>query len=170
METFCYSKDMKTVSLANHFLFAGFTMRSAEPADILPIVAIINRAYSYQDAFKSEPRTDPEHLAGRVAETDFYVIETNQQLVGCVYLEPKERALHFGLLTVVPQHRSSGLAPAIMQAIETCAKAESFSSINFQFMSVAPWLEAYYQKYGFTRTGEVSEWGTIDLVGMSKAL
>lgn len=145
-------------------------MRSVEPRDVPSLVEIINQAYSYQDAAKGKSRTNAEHLAGRTAETDFYIVVVKGDIVGCVYLEPKEKVLHFGLLTVMPEYRGSGLAPAIIDAIEAYATSESYESIELQYMSLAPWLEAYYEKYGFSKTGESIEWGTIDLLTMRKSL
>lgn len=105
--------------VADYFSFKDFTMRRVTDADIVALVALINEAYAYQDEVKGEPRTNPVHLRKRVGETDFYVItRSGGGTVGCVYVEPKDSALHFGLLTVAPAWRGTGLAQAIMQAVE----------------------------------------------------
>jgi hypothetical protein len=36
------------------------------------------------------------------------------------------------------------------------------------YMSRAPWLKSYYQKYGFKETDEKIAWGSIDLIRMRR--
>jgi len=157
-------------NIAHYFSFKDCRLREVQDGDIDALVALINEAYSYQDQAKGQPRTNPAHLRGRVAETDFYVMTHEDELIGCVYTEPKYPALHFGLLTVVPAWRGTGLAPAIMAAIEDYAKANNYKTLELDYMSLAPWLKTYYEKFGFQATGQIQKWGTIDLIRMKKDL
>ena len=125
---------------------------------------------SYQDGAKDEPRTSPSHLNRRMSETDFFVIEHHTNLIGCVYLEPRGDALHFGLLTLSPEYRGRGVAGQVIEAIESYAKINHYISLELDYMSLAPWLKKYYEKLGFTETGEVQSWGAIELVHMKKSL
>lgn len=157
-------------SLAEYFKQDTVILRKVRDADIPELVGIINEAYSYQDAAKGRPRTDSEHLAARIGETDFYVLEKDARVVGCVYLEPRGDSLHFGLLTLVPSLRKTGLGKAIVEAIEAYSVANSYTFLELDYMSLAPWLEKYYRQYGFQTTGEVTRWRAIDLVRMRKKL
>lgn len=156
--------------LNEYFFKEDLRLRSIGESDIDLLVPIINDAYSYQNSAKGEPRTNPEHLRKRVTETNFYVLENDQELMGCVYLEPKGKALHFGLLTLIPEYRKKGIATEILNAIDQYAKDNGFNSIDLDYMSLAPWLKSYYQRYGFAETGKVINWGAIDLIRMTKKL
>lgn len=156
--------------LDEYFFRKDLRLRPISENDIDLLVPIINDAYSYQDSAKGEPRTNPGHLRKRATETDFYILENDQELIGCVYLEPKDKALYFGLLTIVPRYRKRGIAAEILSAIDQYAKGNEFSSIDLYYMSLAPWLKDYYQRHGFAETGEVINWGAIDLIRMSKNL
>jgi RimJ/RimL family protein N-acetyltransferase len=162
--------DGMSDSLDAYFSSHDLKMRHVNDADVDTLVDIINEAYSYQDVAKGEPRTNPDHLRKRIKETDFYLIEDSREIIGCVYLEPEEPVLHFGLLTLVPSYRGRGIAEDIMKAINTYAENNKFQKINLDYMSLAPWLKAYYEKYGYVETGQVIKWGKIDLIQMSKPL
>jgi N-acetylglutamate synthase-like GNAT family acetyltransferase len=155
--------------LQTFFLKENYRLRPAISDDIDRLVDIINEAYSYQDEAKGEPRTNPSHLKKRISETDFFVIEHRTDLIGCVYLEPRKDVLHFGLLTLSPEYRGRGVAGQIIEAIEAYA-INDYTSLELDYMSLAPWLKKYYEKFGFTETGEVQSWGTIELVHMKKLL
>ena len=78
--------------------------------------------------------------------------------------------MHFGLLTVTPEYRGSGLAPAIINAIEAYGRALQCRFVQLDYMSVAPWLKSYYEKFGFRETGVKEPWANMDLIQMSKGL
>lgn len=109
-------------------------------------------------------------LSKRVSEVEFYVATLKDQIVGCVYIEPKGNKLHFGLLTVSSELRGTGLAQGIIAAIEEYATEQGFKQLDLDYMSIATWLKKYYEAYGFKLTGKIIKWGNIDLINMSKGL
>ena len=158
------------MKLCEHFKFNAVTLSPMLDDDIQEMVDMINRAYSYQNQIKGEPRTNPAHLRNRASEVQLFVARSDIRIVGCVYLEPKDSALHFGLLTVADDFRGTGLAQAVMKAIEEYALATGFRTLDLDYMSIAPWLRKYYEGYGFRETGEVYKWGLIDLIRMRKEI
>lgn len=158
------------MSLLNYFKFSDVDFSLMQDSDVDEMVALINPAFSYQEKVKGEPRTNPTHLRERAREVQFVVARKQDKIVGCVYIEPQDKKLHFGLLTVADNMRGTGLAPAMMQAIEDYANANSFTSLELHYMSLAPWLKVYYEKYGFKENDDLIKWGSIDLVGMTKQL
>ena len=154
--------------LGGLFSYDNFHLRPLIEDDIPILVPLINDAYSYQDEVKGQPRTSIAHLEKRASEVDLYVLEDDLQIVGCVYLEPQGSTLHFGLLTVVPEMRGKGIASAIMKAIDSYASQHQFQMVALDYMSLAPWLKRYYEKYGFIETGAINQWGKIDLIRMQK--
>jgi predicted N-acetyltransferase YhbS len=157
-------------SPANFFHFSHTILRDVQDSDVDQLVSLINEAYSYQDDAKGAPRTNLEHLRKRISETRMYVIESNNKVIGCVYLEPHDKSLHFGLLTVAPIFRGTGLAQAIMTSVEKYATNNHYEALELDYMSLAPWLKDYYERYKFATTGQSTAWGSIDLIRMRKTI
>lgn len=155
-------------NLSNYFSIENVSLRLTLDQDVDKLVETINEAYSYQDAVKGESRTNHVHLRKRISETDFYTVLHVDKIIGCVYLEPEESVLHFGLLTLAPDFRGKGIAETVMSAIDKYANDHNFTTIDLDYMSLAPWLKKYYEKYGFIETGRVTPWGRIDLIRMQK--
>lgn len=151
------------------YSFPNTTIRLANEGDIDALVSIINDAFSYQDKAKGEPRIDVPHLQKKMGKTSFYVIEDQDKIVGCFYIQPLEDSLYFGLLVVVPSYRKTGLAPAIMKAIESFARAEKYDNLTLDYGSLSPWLKKYYEGYGFKETGITEDIGWSQLIHMRKS-
>lgn len=158
------------MKLSEFYSHTQSTLVPFKEKDVDVLVELINKAYSYQDEHKKAPRTDLAHLRQRATDTDLYVLKKDQTIIGCVYIVPHDSSLHFGLLTVDEKHRRKGYAQAMLKAIETYAKEQGYTSLQLDYMSVAPWLKDYYERHGFYETGEVTAWGTIDLIKMKKLL
>lgn len=156
--------------LADFFTHPQASIRPTTDRDVPELVEVINHAYSYQDEAKGEPRTNLAHLRKRISETDFYTIVCNEQIAGCVYSENHDGALHFGLLTLSPRYRKQGIAESVIAAVESFAKAHEFSTVELDYMSLAPWLKRYYEKYGYKETGDITPWGNINLIRMQKKM
>ena len=159
-----------TFELQTFFAFNEYSLRKADNGDINELVEIINDAYSYQNEARGELRTSFDHLKNRISETNFFVIQHHDRIVGCVYIESSSNSLHFGLLTLVPSHRGKGIVEQVMDAIEDLALTNNFDAIELDYMSIAPWLKAYYERCGFIATGDFENWGEIQLLRMKKSL
>jgi len=164
--------DLAMIPIVSDFFeFPGVTLEPIVAANIPETVDLINEAYSYQDAVKGAPRTNPKHLADRIAQSDFCIAKVGSAIVGCVYLDHDSKgSLHMGLLTVQKSYQHKGLGSAIVRAVESFAGASKIPEVILDYMSVAPWLKTYYERRGYHETGLVQPWGTIDLVRMSKKL
>ena len=163
----CYNTSMK---LTDFFKYKYLELLPIMDSDMLEVVELVNDAFSYQDSVKGETRTNLLNLRELVSSTDFFVIKYKSKICACVYIEANGRTLHLGILAVGTDYRGKGLAQAIMNAIEDYAKSMSFETLGLAYMSLAPWLKSYYEKYGFTETGEIQEWGAINLIWMSKSM
>ena len=156
--------------LSRHMQFGDISLQLISEPEIDATVALINVAYSYQDEAKGGARIDEQKLRQRIETSEFYVAEQDGRIVGCVYVERLAKKLHFGLLTVAVQLRGKGLGAAIMKAIHDYARELDVQAVELDYMSVAPWLKPYYEKFGYVETGEVMPWGAIDLIRMTKTL
>ena len=155
-------------SLSDHFQRPGFKLRRLRQTDYPTIIVMVNEAFSYHDQRRGQPRTNPKHLSWLDDITEVYVVEQGAELVGCVHVELEDKQLFFGLLTVQPRLRKSGLAPAIIEAIERYAKALGADSVRLGVMDVSPWLVPYYERLGYQLTGQTENWESFDIAYMSK--
>lgn len=149
----------------------GFSMSRATQDDVDELVPLINEAFAYQYVGTDGSRTDYERLPKCIDETELYVVKDDKSaVVGCVYIKPDGDALHFGLLALAPEYRGKGIAARMIRSIENYAKENNFASLELDYVSVAPGLKTYYERYGFAETGEVEEWGAVDLRRMRKVV
>ncbi|HEY1074947.1 MAG TPA: GNAT family N-acetyltransferase [Patescibacteria group bacterium] len=158
------------MELIDYFDFEAVVLERIQDSDIDESVTLINHAYKYQEQYKNEPRVNRETLITQVKKSKFYVAKSNNHVIATVYIQPKGETLKLGLLAVLDAYRGKGLAPAIIKAIEEYGRTGGFKSLALDYMSIAPWLKKYYEKYGFKETGEFENWGTIDLIHMEKSL
>jgi predicted GNAT family N-acyltransferase len=156
----------RIASLVDYFAYKNISCRKFTTSDMSILTNIINSAYSYQDALKGRPRITNEELLARIQTTDLFVFEIKSEIVACVYTKVEQEALHFGLLTVDSSVKGQQLGAHIVKAIIAFATATHQRSVQLDYMSAAPWLKRYYEKLGFKETGDITEWGTINLIRM----
>jgi predicted N-acetyltransferase YhbS len=157
-------------NLADYVHYPNIHMSRIAPAEIEETVALINKAYAYQNSYKQASRTNPAHLRKNAADNEFYVAKQGGKIVGCVYVKNGPGSTRFGLLTVADELRGRGLGRALIEAVESYAMHNGAKSVELDYMSAAPWLRPYYERHGYAETGEVVNWGAIDLIHMSKPL
>lgn len=79
----------------------------------------------------------------------------SRAIIGTVWLEPaKDHAWYLGLFTVSPALQKQHLGRALLSAAEEFAKARGARSIRMGVLSVRDTLIAWYERRGYTRTGE----------------
>jgi GNAT superfamily N-acetyltransferase len=159
---------MKT--LADFFSFKHLTMRRYSPADAGAVEALVNHAFKYQEPFAGRPRLDPVRLEKRSLNSDIYVVLDGQTIVATIYTQPNGTSMHFGLFAIADSHRGNGLAQAMLNALNQYAKATGAKTIDLDYTAFAPWLGTYYQRHGFTETGQTEELDVGRLVQMSKSV
>ena len=76
-------------------------------------------------------------------------------LLGCVWLEPKaESVWYLGLLAVQPNLQKQQLGRSLLATAETYAKERGAHRIRMTVLSVRDALIAWYERRGYTLTGE----------------
>lgn len=158
------------MSLAEFFKEPGLTVSVLTQDEMGEAVRLINHAFSYQDEAKGRERITLDELAKKMDETQFYVIKQHYKLVACVSLELRSDCLYLGLLAVADQLQGGRLAPKIMQATDEYAKQLNYERMDLSYGSTSPWLKEYYERYGFTETGDIRDIGWSKLIEMSKPL
>jgi ribosomal protein S18 acetylase RimI-like enzyme len=76
-------------------------------------------------------------------------------LLGTVWLEPKQKGVwYLGMLTVRPDLQKRGLGRALLDAAEDFAKQFGAQRIRMTVVNIRHPLIAWYQRRGYTLTGE----------------
>jgi ribosomal protein S18 acetylase RimI-like enzyme len=137
----------------------------ATEKDIPELVQLINSAYRGKTS-KQGWTTEAELLGGirtsdellladmKLPGVNFLkVINDQQQLMACVFLQTQEDALYLGMLTVSPRLQNNGIGKLLLQEAERFATAKSLRSIKMTVISARTELLAWYEKHGYKRTG-----------------
>jgi ribosomal protein S18 acetylase RimI-like enzyme len=141
-------------------------LRPATGADAAAIAALVNSAYrgdSSRAGWTTEAdllggqRTDPEAVAAIVAAPDDVVLvhERDEGIAACVHLERTPAGCYLGMLTVRPTLQAGGVGRRLLASAEAWA-AEHWGSARVYMTVIAqrPELIAWYERRGYTRTGE----------------
>lgn len=149
----------------NHFM----RLEPASEADFSAIIDLVNAAYRGNGSVASwnietgiieGTRLTESLLREDLAEkpnAHFLVTRDpeSEAIIGTVWLEPKANgAWYLGLFTIDPARQKQQLGRALLSAAEGFAKARGASSIRMGVLSVRDALIAWYQRRGYTRTGE----------------
>ena len=107
---------------------SDLTLRRATPADARLVLDLIQAAFAeYRGRLKPDSSAygeTPEGIAGQlVGRQGAAIAERDGVAVGCVLYRDKGEDLYFGRLSVLPDHRRSGVAEALVAAVEAEARA-----------------------------------------------
>lgn len=153
--------DLGTGSRADHR--ATVQVREARPADADRIVELVHLAYRTEGGWTTETHlvagsrverpevedaiADPEHLV-LVAEKDGHVVGTS-------YSHRHGDAAEFGLFAVDPALQGAGLGGRLLEEQAERRAAEGLRALDLRVLQEREDLIAYYERHGFTRTGEI---------------
>lgn len=143
------------------------TFRTATPADVPALEALIESAYRGDESRKgwtteadllSGHRLGPGALATIVAAPSerMLVAERRGELAGCCQLAQRPGATaYFGMLAVRPVGQGSGIGRALVGEAERIGREEwSARLMTLQVISVRHELIAWYRRLGYHPTGE----------------
>ena len=75
-------------------------------------------------------------------------------ILGCVYLEPKEKHLYLSTLAVGPATQGRGVGRQLLATAEDYARQHGCTRIAISVLSARPELVAWYERHGYQRTGQ----------------
>ena len=144
----------------------NLTISVATVDDIPELINLVNCAYRGNEARKGWTheadlidgtlRTDKasmERLIINPASTILKCIDTNNVIVGCVYLEKKDSMLYLGMLSVSPEIQAKGIGKMLLAAAEDHAHKVNCKIIEMTVISVREELIAWYERRGYNSTG-----------------
>ncbi|HSE26498.1 MAG TPA: GNAT family N-acetyltransferase [Pyrinomonadaceae bacterium] len=129
-------------------------VRVASEVDAAEITRVINAAFRQAEGFFIDD--DRISLGGVESLLDsgtFIVIECDEQLIACVYLEQRGERAYLGLLSVDPNVQRLGLGSVLMGAAEDHCRREGLNCIDINVVNLREELPTFYRKRGYVETG-----------------
>jgi ribosomal protein S18 acetylase RimI-like enzyme len=87
-------------------------------------------------------------------KTSIFMYSEDDKILGCVMLAEKENALYLGMLTVSPDLQGGGIGKKLLKYAEIFAQENGLNKIEMTVISVRSELIAWYERNGYTKTGE----------------
>jgi ribosomal protein S18 acetylase RimI-like enzyme len=151
----------------------------ATTEDIPGLEKLLNSAYrgehskkgwtSEADLLQGELRTNAETLR-RLMETPGAVFlkyaDTPDKIEGCVFLQKLEDKLYLGMLSVSPEIQAKGIGKQLMAEAEAHARRQNCSTIFMKVISVRDELIAWYERKGYSATGQTEPFPSDDRFGV----
>ncbi|MFR9780713.1 GNAT family N-acetyltransferase [Micromonospora sp. MS34] len=144
------------------------TVRTAHAADVDVLVDLVESAYrgersrvgwTHEADLLDGQRTDPDMVADAVTNPDGTVLvaEDRSGIVACCQLERRDDHSYFGMFAVSPNRQGGGLGRELLAEAERFARQEwSAGEMRMTVITQREDLIAWYERRGYTRTGELS--------------
>ena len=130
------------------------TVRVATPTDAAKITSVINAAFRIAEEFFIDgnriTQTEVEKL---LTKGDFLLVETDDQLNGCVYVELRGERSYLGLLSVDPERQQGGFGSLLMNEAESYCRERGSQFMDIVIVSLREELPGFYRKRGYVEHG-----------------
>ena len=139
----------------------------ADESHVDDIVELVNSAYrgdSSKKGWTTEAdlldgqRVDAEGILANIEKEDSVILVAEDDdtgpLWGCVHLEKNGDKCYLGMLTVDPTLQKKGIGNMLLDESEAFAQFWDCTHLYMTVISVRTELIAWYEKYGFRKTGE----------------
>lgn len=139
----------------------------ADESHVDDLVELVNSAYrgnSSKKGWTTEAdlldgqRIDADGILACIEKEDSVILvaedDDSGQLLGCVHLEKNGPKCYLGMLTVDPTLQKKGIGNMLLDESEAFAQFWDCTHLYMTVISVRTELIAWYEKYGFRKTGE----------------
>ena len=156
------------------------SFRTAESSDIPTIVQLVNSAYrgeSGKAGWTTEAdlldgqRTDATEITRLLNADDSMILlcQKNGDIIASVHLEKHEEGAYLGMLSVNPAVQNQGIGKRLMAEAERIAKAQwAAEKMVMMVITLRHDIIAFYQRYGYVRTGRTEPFPTSENYGIQK--
>ncbi len=144
------------------------TFRTAGAADVPALVDLVESAYrgersrtgwTHEADLLGGQRTDTEMVATAITDPAGVVLvaESDGRLVACCHLERRDGYAYFGMFAVSPDRQGHGLGRSLLAEAERYARDQwGAGELRMTVIVQRADLIAWYERRGYTRTGELS--------------
>jgi GNAT superfamily N-acetyltransferase len=142
-----------------------FEFRTATEDDAGALVHLINRAFEVELQFFTSDRIDLNETLNHLKKGTFLVAEFDGRLAGCNYVELREDAGYFGLLSVDPAFQGRGLGRTLIQKAESYCRDAGRIVMRIRVLNHRTELPPFYERLGYhvARIEEVDQEPTARL-------
>ena len=141
-------------------------IRLAKAKDIQGIVKLINTAYrsnlgwTHEHGIVLGDRINEAQLSELLARPDveLYVLENDDQLVGCIGLTHFPDCFEIGSFAIDPVRQNSGYGRILLNFAEQYSREKYLSKLRMSVLNVRIELIAYYERRGYHQTGETDSY------------
>ena len=152
-------------------------IRIATSADAAKITDVINAAFRIVEGFflDSERITEAE-VQESLTKGDFLLVESDEKLNRCVYVEMRGTRSYLGLLSVDPGCQQGGLGSLLMQEAEQYCRERGSRFMDILIVNLRDDLPPFYKKRGYIENGtspfppDVETKMPVHFINMSKPL
>ena len=129
------------------------SLREATAEDVPALVAVIHAGFE-----EYRGRLDPssgahgeseETIRQKLTVARAVLASVNQQVVGCVFYEPKGDHVYLGRLAVLPAYRRQGIARELIAWVERQALSLGYTRVRLGVRVALPGNRAYFERLGY---------------------
>lgn len=132
-------------------------VRIADLTDAEKITGLINVAFRFAEGFFVEgDRIDLKEVTNSLSTGKFLLAETEDNLIGCVYVEQRGERAYLGLLSVDPSCQHSGIGSLLMTAAENYCSGLGCRFMDIKIVNLRKDLPGFYRRRGYMETGTSS--------------
>ena len=128
-------------------------VRLAEKTDTEALVRLINAAFAVEKIVIDGERIDSEKVRALFETGNFLLLCDAEQLLGCVYVEVKDKRGYIGLLAVQPGRQKSGFGRRLATAAEDFLRKADCRAVDLRIVSARTELPPIYERLGYLATG-----------------
>lgn len=129
-------------------------IRKASAADAKAITTVINLAFSEAEKFFIDgDRVSEAEVEEYLRLGHFLVAEAAGELLGCVYVEPRQNRAYLGLLSVNPKQQTSGTGSFLLSEAEDFCRTQGCQFMDILIVNQRTELFGFYQKRGYIENG-----------------
>jgi ribosomal protein S18 acetylase RimI-like enzyme len=147
--------------------FSNLNISIATIQDTTAITALLNSAYRGQESRKGwtteadlivgEVRTSSESLQKIIQQPNSVMLkftDSTSNIVGCVNLQKHNTKVYLGMLSVSPILQNAGIGKQLLAAADEYALQQNCSSIYMTVITQRTELINWYNRHGYSDTGE----------------
>jgi N-acetylglutamate synthase-like GNAT family acetyltransferase len=131
----------------------SFQLRDYRKEDISRILYVIKTAFAEQRG-KVEPPSSAERKTVEIIEAELQtanalVIESKNEVIACVFYQPKGDSIYVDRLAVLPEFRKQGIGEMLMFKVEKLAIELGFKKLSLSVRIELKDQQEYYSKMGY---------------------
>ena len=150
-------------------------IRAASDADSAAVLQCLAAAFApYQSEYTPEAYADtvltPETLQARLGHMHVLVATMNGRVVGTIAAALTQDEGHLRGMAVLPEFRGSGVAASLLDAIEAWLRSSACTRVTLDTTMPLAAAMRFYEKHGYRRSGETTDFFRMPLIEYVKNL